>query len=227
MSERDVLTSAASVAEQRSIDERTREEDAFRDACVNGATLTAMPYSLMADIGDAVDDVILQALEDRQTDEIYHAVKRAAGARTWEWPSECRDGEITEYAPPDPRSTTFPEGVYRIPGRTRDQLLVSGVSDPATYTDREYIEFTIADGKATYVINARPGDQDDTCSVDYTVDAAGRLVVPSGCGWEGTYTWDRVDGRLVLEALPVHDLVHLSLDFDNSALGWSNLVAVG
>ena len=187
-----------------------------------------MPYSLMADIGDAVDDVILQALEDRERDERDLSRREAGSRRPHGGVAIGMPGRGDHrIRPARPAVDDVSGGRVSHPGRTRDQLLVSGVSDPARYTDREYIEFTIADGKATYVINARPGDQDDTCSVDYTVDAAGRLVVPSGCGWEGTYTWNRVGGRLVLEALPVHDLVHLSLDFDNSALGWANLVAVG
>ena len=49
----DVLQAAGAATVQRQIDERLREEDAFAQACSEGATLTAAPFSLMAEVGAA------------------------------------------------------------------------------------------------------------------------------------------------------------------------------
>ena len=118
----DVLQAAGAATVQRQVDERLREEDAFAQACSEGATLTAAPFSLMAEVGAAVDDPILEMLEDPATQEIYDAVDLAAGIYQVPEMIECTTSQVSDYVPPDPPSTTFPEGVYRVPGSTREQL---------------------------------------------------------------------------------------------------------
>ena len=123
----DVLQAAGAATVQRQVDERLREEDAFAQACSEGATLTAAPFSLMAEVGAAVDDPILEMLEDPATREIYDAVDLAAGIYQVPEMVECATSQVSDYVPPDPPSTTFPEGVYRVPGSTSEQLEVRGV----------------------------------------------------------------------------------------------------
>jgi hypothetical protein len=104
---------------------------------------------------------------------------------------------------------------------------VSGVNnDNATNNESEYIDLTIKDGTATYTFHMLDGSDGETCSVSYFVDTIGRLVVPNGCGWEGTYTWWETSDGIALEAGPVDTLEYLQGDFDNSVIGLSALVRV-
>jgi TRAP-type C4-dicarboxylate transport system substrate-binding protein len=225
----DIVHQAATLAEQRSIDERVREGAASRDACAEGGHLTAAPMTLVADIGRAVDDHVLSVLADEATRELYDSVERAAGSRTMTWPQECLDGALVPYAPPAPPSSEFPTGVYRTPGRSREQMLVSGVTnDEATNNASEYIELMVSDGEARFEYH-RSTDQAnefEQCSVPYTVDDVGRLVVEVGCGWEGTYTWHTTRDGIALELMPVSDQRYLTLDWDNSAILLSALISV-
>ena len=121
----DVLREAAATALQRSIDERVRDDAAFRDACVQGGNLTAAPSTFITEVGRALDDWVLDKLEDPATSEMYDTVKRVAGAHAVPEPQECHGGTITAYQPPAPPATTFPEGTYRSQPHTGDGLLLS------------------------------------------------------------------------------------------------------
>ena len=227
----DILRQAASTATRRSIDERVREDDSFRNACTAGATLTAAPMPFIADVGRAVDDEIVSLLSDRDTKQIYDRIATAAGAREERWPSVCSAGATTRYTPPDPPSPTFPRGSYRIRGRTREQLLVSGVSnDQATNNESEYIDFRLGDPDFNYEIHRPQGSDisgDARCTSNVTIDPVGHLVVPvDGCGWDGTYTWSTTSDGIALELLPTDDLTALTGDWDNSAIGLSALIKV-
>jgi TRAP-type C4-dicarboxylate transport system substrate-binding protein len=227
--QRAMLETAGAAAQERSITERIREDDAFRDACAQGATFAAAPMTLVADIGRSVDQVVLAALDDPSTKRLYDQLVVAAGAHTLTWPDECRGGKVTRYQPPPPPSTTFPDGAYRIRGRTRDELLVSGVSnDQATENASDYIDVVIEDGTATGSYHYRPGHTGpnaEDCSTDVAIDN-GLLVVSPGCGFEGTYTWSETDDGIALELMPTDDPAALVLATDNSAIGLSALVSV-
>ena len=68
-------------------------------ACANGATLTAMPITLEADIGRAVDDVIIGLLEDPATRATVRPDQTGGRSEAMgTWPDECRDGDTNRYA---------------------------------------------------------------------------------------------------------------------------------
>ena len=85
----DDLREAAATALQRSIDERVRDDAAFRDACVQGGNLTTAPSTFITEVGRALDDWVLDKLEDPATSEMYDTVKRVAGAHAVPEPQEC------------------------------------------------------------------------------------------------------------------------------------------
>jgi TRAP-type C4-dicarboxylate transport system substrate-binding protein len=197
----EMLRVAGDATVRRQVDERIREEDAFAQACSDGATLTAAPNSLMGEIGMAVDDYIIEMLEDPATRELYDSVRDAAGKNRVPRPVECTWSETTEYTPPNPPSTAFPEGVYRVAGSSADELYVRG----APYQDAinnavDYWEFTFEDGTVTLT---RVDDQValEELAVPYTVDDRGRLVTDGWTSW----TWREVADGIIVEELPIDD----------------------
>ena len=198
-----MVQEAADAALQRQIDERLREDEAFDQACSEGATLTAAPTSLIADIGFAVDGVILDLLADPAQRQRYDAVRTAAGLNKIPEPRECSASDVTDYVPPDPPSTEFPEGVYRAVDGTPDELYVRGVPPTdAANNAGDYWEWTFADGKASlqrYRDGApTPADMTD---VPYTIDETGRMLID---GW-WPFTWSETPDGVVLEAVPNND----------------------
>ena len=155
-------------------------------------------------------------------------MKRAAGARAETWPRECHNGAITRYEPPAPPSLTFPEGIYRLRGRTREEMVVSGVSnDVAAGNESDYIEVTFRNGTALRAFHYpadNAGQQAPQCSGPYTVESG--FIVSTGCGWDGTYTWHPTEDGITLELMPTDDRVALWGAWDNSAIGLSDLVRV-
>jgi TRAP-type C4-dicarboxylate transport system substrate-binding protein len=197
----DMLRSAGEATLQRQIDERIREEQAFAKACSDGATLTVAPYSLMAEVGYAVDDVILTMFEDPAARELYDAVRQAAGKNMVPKPVECAWSAVSDYTPPDPPSPIFPEGVYRAKGSTQDELFVRGApTGDAANQAADYWEWTIEDGTITLSM-VRDNTSTEAISAPYTVDGAGRIVTD---GW-ATLTWRESPGGIVLEELPIDD----------------------
>ena len=202
----DVLQAAAAATVQRQIDERLREEDAFIQACSEGATLTAAPFSFMAEVGDALDEPILEMLEDPATHEIYDAVDLAAGINKVPDMVECATSQVSDYVPPDPPSTTFPEGVYRVPGSTREQLEVRGVPrEDAVNNAVEYTEITFENGSAEFV-SYRDGEvYENQGDAPYTIDDRGRLVFSGGWAGNVTVTWWETSDGIAVEVLPIDD----------------------
>ena len=160
--EADALRAAAGGTEQRQIDERLREDEAFRNECLKGAQFSAAPLTLWAEIGRAVDDFVLEQLEDPATKDIYDAIKRAAGPRTLAWPNECHNGEVVPYDPPTTVGSEPQEGTYRVDGRTVEQLLASGVGAGTALPGNavDYWELTLEDGRATLAFHRPDGTVD-------------------------------------------------------------------
>lgn len=222
--QRAIIESAAATAQQRSIDERPRETDMFRDACLQGAELSAMPAPLIADIGRAIDDTILSIIEDDAMRDIYDAVKRAAGSSARTWPQECHDGEVVPYEPafPGEPPTEFPAGTYRSVGRTLDELYVSGVSSSSLSNGNanEYTEYVFDGSTVTVDFHLRDGSV-NSCSSTYTVDEPGWITLtegPEGCVGGRQMFWVNDDGSIGGEPEPVDDPGVNNIIFDASAI---------
>ena len=179
----EALKSAAAVAKQRSIDERVRNDDAFRDGCVAGLTFSAAPSTLISEVGLAVDDWVLGKLEDPATKQIYDAVKTAAGAHAVDKPQQCNGGAITAYEPPAPSSATFPEGTYRSQPHGREQLLAAGVDFGTADSNVgwDFAELTFDSGTMALGFHKPEGSTNEECSAPYTVDAEGYLTIDGDC----------------------------------------------
>ena len=216
--EADALRAAAGATEQRQIEERLREDEAFRNECLKGAEFSAAPLTLWAEIGRAVDDFVLEQLEDAATKDIYDAIKRAAGQRTVAWPNECHNGQVVPYDPPTTVGSEPEEGTYRVDGRTAEQLLASGVgADTATGNVVDYWELTLEDGRATLAFHLPDGTVVEEPSA-YEVDADGYLVFtadPGSDGLNGPVAWTPTEDGFRTEPSPTDDVASL-----NSATTW-------
>jgi TRAP-type C4-dicarboxylate transport system substrate-binding protein len=214
----EALRAASAATVQRQIDERVREEEAFAQACSEGATLTAAPYALMADIGAAVDDYIVKMLEDPTTGDLYDAVRTAAGINKVPPPVECTLSDVTDYVPPDPPSTELPEGVYRAEVGTSDQLYVRGVPPlDAQNNAADYLEFTIEDGGAVY---------EDHGVGSYTLDDRGVISAEDDWGPIDQKTWWEASDGIRMEYLPRDDPQLRWDEWELAMMGWSHLVSV-
>jgi TRAP-type C4-dicarboxylate transport system substrate-binding protein len=224
--QRNILTKAAAVAQQRSIEERVRDDVAFRDACTQGGSLTAAPSTFVTEVGRALDDWILGKLEDPATKQIYDTVKRAAGAHAVPRPQECHGGTTTDYRPPAPPSTTFPEGAYRSQPHTGDGLLAAGVSsETASSNDAwDYADVAFTDGSLTLSFHKQSGSTDQECTAPYTTDTQGRITIAGDC-LGGTYTWYETPEGISLEMITSDD-VQRQVDWDVSTLITTDMVRV-
>jgi len=222
------LEEAAAAAQQRSIDERVREADAFRDACLSGAHLTAAPTALWAELGRATDQLVLEALQDPATRAIYDKVKRAAGARTLRWPDECRNGVSAPYEPPAPPDVRPPIGTYRVAGRSAGEMLASGVSEGTAIGNVvEYWDVEITPDQVELVFHWADGREPTTCPSELSVNAEGVLAMSSDtCGLGGRFTWSRTDDGIRLELMPTDWVQALLDDLDIAGLGLYDLVSV-
>jgi TRAP-type C4-dicarboxylate transport system substrate-binding protein len=223
----DVLREAAATALQRSIDERVRDDAAFRDACVQGGNLTAAPSTFITEVGRALDDWVLDKLEDPATSEMYDTVKRVAGAHAVPEPQECHGGTITAYQPPAPPTTTFPEGTYRSQPHTGDGLLAAGVSfDTASSNDGwDFADVTFEGGTLTLSFHQPSGDTVEECTTTYTTDDQGLITIAGDC-LGGTYTWYETEEGISLEMVPSDDAVLRQIDWDVSTLITTDMVSV-
>jgi TRAP-type C4-dicarboxylate transport system substrate-binding protein len=226
----DTLQAAAAAAQERSIAERAREDDAFRDECSKGAVLSAAPVTLWAQTGRAVDDLVLDQLEDPATRKTYDAIKRAAGQRTVSWPNECRNGEVIPYQPPTDPDAVLAEGTYRVDGRTVDQLLVSGVSPDTANPGNEvdYWELELAGGVAT-LSSHYPDGRVTTAESDYSVNdgVVAFLPRPGGDGLGGRVALSLTADGFRLEPLPTDDVAELNISYDVAGLGLFEFTEVG
>lgn len=225
------LRAAAASAAQRSIDERVHEDEAFQNECAKGAEFSAAPLTLWAEIGRAVDDLVLEQLEDPVTRETYDSIKRAAGQRITSWPNECRNGVVVPYEPPTAAAGSEPdEGVYRVDGRTTEQLLVSGVgADTAGGNVVDYWQLTLDDGRATLALH-RPDGQVVEEGSDYEVDADGHLVFtadPGSDGLNGPSAWMPTETGFRTEPLPTDGAQTLNILYDVAGLGLFEFTKVG
>jgi TRAP-type C4-dicarboxylate transport system substrate-binding protein len=226
----DTLRAAAASAQQRSIDERSSEDDAFRDECSKGADLSAAPVTLWAQTGRAVDDLLLGELEDPATRETYDAIKRAAGQRSVSWPNECRNGEVVPYEPPTDPDAVLADGTYRVDGRTVDQLLVSGVSPDTANPGNEvdYWDFAVADGVATLTAHY-PDGRVTAAESDYSVNDG--LVTfqpkPGSDGFGGRFALSITAEGFRLEPLRTDDVAELNISYDVAGLGLFEFTEVG
>jgi hypothetical protein len=172
-----------------------------------------------------LDEAILEMLEDPAAREIYEAVHTAAGVHKVPAAVECAYSEVSDYVPPDPPSATFPEGVYRIPGSTPDELYVRGVPrGDADGNAAEYIELTIEDGTATLVYYKADGP-DPPCVVPYTIDDTGLFVLPADGCMGGTSTWWETADGIGMESVPPGDnLDWRFVQWEVAMMGFSHLV---
>ena len=223
----DILRRAAATAQQRSIDERVRDDVAFRDACTQGGNLTAAPSTFVTEVGRALGDWILSKLQDPATRQIYDTVKRVAGAHAVPQPQECHGGTTTDYEPPAPPSTTFPEGTYRSRPHNADALLAAGVSSGTASENNgwDFADVAFAGGSLTLSFHQQSGDIREECTTPYTTDAQGRITVDGEC-LGGTYTWYETPDGISLEMIP-HDDVQRQVDWDVSTLITTDMVSVG
>jgi len=228
--EADALRAAADTTEQRQIDERLREDEAFRNECLKGAQFSAAPLTLWAEIGRAVDDFVLEQLKDPATKDIYDAIKRAAGPRTLTWPNECHNGQIVPYDPPTTVGSEPEEGTYRVDGRTAKQLLASGVgAETATGNVVDYWELTLKDGSATLAFHLPDGTVVEQPSA-YHVDADGYLVFTADPGSDGlneTVAWTPTEDGFHTEPSPTDDVGELNINYDVAGLGLFEFTRVG
>jgi hypothetical protein len=222
----DVVRKAAATTAQRSIDERVRDDVAFRDACTQGGNFTAAPSTLVTEIGRALDDWILDTLKDPATKQTYDTVKRVAGAHAVPQPQECHGGTATDYVPPAPPFATFPEGTYRSQPHTRDSLLAAGVSSDTASSNNgwDYADVAFADGSLTLSFHQKSGSTEQECAAPYTVDGQGLISIDGDC-LGGTYTWYETPEGISLEMVP-HDDVQRQFDADVSTLITTDMVKV-
>ena len=222
----DTLRRAAATASKRSIDERVRDDVAFRDACTQGGNFTAAPMTFVTEVGRALDDWILEKLRDPATKQIYDTVKRVAGAHAVPRPQECHGGATHAYEPPPPPSTTFPEGTYRSRPHTEAGLLAAGVSSGTASSNNgwEFADVIFASGTFTLNFHKQSGDVEQECTAPYTTDARGRITVAGeDCG--GTFTWYETPDGISLEMIP-NDDVQRQVDWDVSTLINTDMVRV-
>ena len=228
--EADALRTAADATGQRQIEERVREDEAFRNGCLEGAQFSAAPLTLWAEIGRAVDDFVLEQLEDPATKDSYDAIKRAAGPRTLAWPNECHNGEVVPYDPPTTVGSEPEEGTYRVDGRTAEQLLASGVgAGTATGNVVDYWELTLEDGRATLAFHRPDGTVVEQPSA-YEVDANGYLVFtadPGSDGLNGPVAWTPTEDGFRTEPSPTDDVGVLNISYDVAGLGLFEFTRVG
>lgn len=223
----EVLESAAVVAQQRSIDERVRDDDAFRDGCIAGLTFSAAPSTFISEVGLAVDDWVLGELEDPATKQLYDAVKQAAGSHAVDKPQQCAGGVTTDYEPPAPPSATFPEGTYRSQPHGREQLLAAGV-DIGTADSNEgwdFAELTFDGGTMTLGFHTPDGSTNEECSAPYAVDADGYLTIDGDC-LGGRFSWSTTSDGISLEAFPGDDAQARFDNWDVSTLIFTGMVDV-
>jgi TRAP-type C4-dicarboxylate transport system substrate-binding protein len=220
----DTLRRAAATAAQRSVDERVRDAVAFRDACTQGGNFTAAPSTFITEVGRALDDWVLEKLQDSPTNQMYQTVKRVAGAHAVSTPQECHGGTTTDYVPPAPPSATFPEGTYRSQPHTGKGLLAAGVSsDTASSNDGwDYADVAFAGGSLTLSFHQKSGSTEQQCTTPYTTDAQGRITIAGDC-LGGTYTWYETSDGVSLELIP-HDAVQRQVDGDVSTLITTDMV---
>lgn len=225
--QRSILTKAAAAAQQRSIDERVRDDAAFRDACTQGGDLTAAPSTFITEVGRALDDWILDKLADPETKQIYDTVKRVAGAHAVPRPQECSGGTTTDYVPPAPPSTTFPEGTYRSRPHSADALLAAGVSSDTASSNNgwDFADLTLADGSLTLVFHELSGNMKQECAVPYTTDGKGLITITGDC-LGGTYTWYNTPDGISLELVPNDNAEQRQVDWDVSTLITTDMVRV-
>ena len=222
----DTLRRAAATASKRSIDERVRDDVAFRDACTQGGNFTAAPMTFVTEVGRALDDWILEKLRDPATKQIYDTVKRVAGAHAVPRPQECHGGATHAYEPPPPPSITFPEGTYRSRPHTEAGLLAAGVSSGTASSNNgwEFADVIFASGTFTLNFHKQSGDVEQECTAPYTTDARGRITVAGeDCG--GTFTWYETPDGISLEMIP-NDDVQRQVDWDVSTLINTDMVRV-
>jgi TRAP-type C4-dicarboxylate transport system substrate-binding protein len=222
----DILRKAAATTAQRSINERVRDDVAFRDACTQGGNFTAAPSTFVTEIGRALDDWVLDALRDPATKQTYDTVKRVAGAHAVPQPLECHGGTPTDYVPPAPPSTTFPEGTYRSQPHTGDSLLAAGVSSDTASSNNgwDYADVAFADGSLTLSFHQKSASTKQECTAPYSTDAQGRISIAGDC-LGGTYTWYETSEGISLEMIP-HDAVQRQFDADISTLITTDMVKV-
>ena len=223
----EALKSAAAVAQQRSIDERVRNDDAFRDGCIAGLTFSAAPSTLISEVGLAVDEWVLGKLEDPATKQIYDAVKKAAGAHAVDKPQQCEDGMTTDYEPPAPLSAMFPGGTYRSQPHSREQLLAAGVDFGTADSNVgwDFAEVTFDGGTMALAFHTPEGSTNEECSAPYTVDAEGYLRIDGDC-LGGRYSWSTTSEGVSLEPFPSDDAQVRFDTWDVSTLIFTNLVSV-
>ena len=179
----DILRHAAAKALQRSIDERVRDDISFRDACTQGGNFTAAPSTFVTEVGRALDDWVLDKLQDPATKQIYDTVKRVAGAHAVARPQECHGGTTSDYEPPAPPSTTFPTGTYRSRPHTAAGLLAAGVSSGTALSNTgwDFADVTFAGGSLTLDFHKKSGDIEEECTAPYTTDAVGHITIGGEC----------------------------------------------
>ena len=223
----EMLKSAGAVTKQRSIDERVRDDAAFRDGCTAGLTFSAAPSTFISEVGLAVDDWVLGKLKDPTMKSTYDTVKKAAGAHAVDKPQECSGATTAAYVPPAPPSPTFPEGTYRSQPHNREQLLAAGV-DFGTATSNvgwDFAEVTFEAGTMTLRFHTPSGAMEAACGAPYTVDTKGYLTFAAECLGERA-TWSTTNEGISLEAFPSDSAQARFDNWDVSTLILTNMVSV-
>jgi len=227
----DAVRAAGGTAQQRAIDERAREADAFRDACATGAELRATPMPLISEIGRKLAPFVLNTINaDPDTKALYQALNRTAGVHERTWPAECRNRTVAPYEAPTPPSTSFPEGTYRSTPLPSGGFLAAGVgNDTAASNDWvDYGEMRFGNGAWTLDLYGRAGKHEHTCESTYTVDTTGVVdLAPGGNCGPMTFTWSTASDGIIMEMLSTGEQYSAVDDWDMTMTYAGHLIKVG